>query len=259
MARKTGITTETANRYYFDEGVLYKNYDFDTGVGTLMGATRGGVSFTIERDVRDSKPAGSLGKTKGFRRIISENAMITANMFEWTDAQFLTALPGCVSEVDGSYKKITCSRDILDADYIDNITLVVKKSDGNIARFAVLNALADEGLEISTTDEDESVPSVTFSAHYDPTGDLDIRPYRIDDPTATVSYTLTYTAGLGGSIVGDATQSVVAGEDGTTVVATPDVNKEFVKWSDNDSAVATRTDTSVAANVNAVAIFQDIA
>ena len=257
MARKTGITTETVKRYYFDEGVLYKNYDFDTGIGTLMGATRGGVSFTVDRDIKETQPAGTLGKTKGFRRIIQDNAQITANLFEWTDAQFLTALPGCVSEVSGSYKKITCSRDILDADYIDNITLVVKKSNGSVARFAIFNALADEGLEISTTDEDESVPSVTFSAHYDPNGDLDIRPYRIDDPTETVSYTLTYSAGLGGSIVGDATQSVVSGEDGSTVVATPGSGKQFVKWSDNDNEVATRTDTAVSGNINAVAIFED--
>lgn len=257
MARKTGITSETVERYYYDEGVLYKNYNFETGIGTLIGATRGGVSFTVERDVRDSKPAGALGKTKGFRRITVENAQITANMFEWTDDQFLTALPGCVSQVDGSYKKITCSRDIITADYIDNIVLEVKKSDGNFARFAIYNALADEGLEISTTDEDESVPSVTFSAHYDPDGDLDERPWRIDDPTATVSYTLTYSAGLGGSIVGDAIQSVVSGQDGSTVVATPDGGKVFVKWSDNDSEVATRTDTAVSANINAVAIFED--
>jgi hypothetical protein len=70
-----------------------------------------------------------------------------------------------------------------------------------------------------------------------------------------VSYTLSYSAGVNGSIVGDATQSVVAGADGSVVVATPDDGYVFLKWSDNDSAVATRQDTAVAANVAAVAIF----
>lgn len=258
MARKTGITAETGKRYLFDAGVIYKNYDFTTGTGTIIGATRGGASFTIEREVREVQVDGMLGKTKGFRRITSENAMISAQMVEWTTDVFKTALPGTADEVAGSFDKITCSRDINDDDYIDNITLVVKMPEGNVARFALFNALCDEGLEIATADEDESVPSVTFSAHYDPTDDLDKRPYRIDYPTATVSYTLQYFAGVGGSIVGESSQVVVSGADGSAVVATPDSGKTFVKWSDNDSEVATRQDANVTADVFAVAIFADL-
>ena len=183
MARKTGITTDTSKRYMFDAGVIYKNYNFTTGVGTLLGATSGGVTFTIERDVKEFGVDTLLGKTKGYRRIISENASITAQLFEWTSENVKMSLPGTDSVVDGDYNKITCSRDIEDSDYIDNIVMVVKMPDNKIARFGLFNALCDEGLEIATTDEEESVPSVTFSAHYDPTDDLDIRPYRIDIPT----------------------------------------------------------------------------
>ena len=258
MARKTGITADTQNRYFFDAGIVYKNYDFTTGIGTLLGATEGGVSFTIEREVKEIRPDGALGKMKGFRRITTENAQITAQMFEWTTDMFKLALPGTADQVAGSYDKITCSRDIEAADYVSNIVMVAKMPDGKIARFALLNALCDEGLEIGTTDGEEPAPTVTFSAHYDPSDDLDERPYRIDYPTETVSFSLQYFAGLGGSIVGDATQSVASGQDGTTVVATPAGGKQFVKWSDNDSAVATRQDTTVAADVFAVAIFEDI-
>lgn len=257
MGRKSGITSETAKRYLFDAGVIYKNYDFATGTGTLLGATKGGISFTVEREVLDRTPDGALGKTKGFRDVTTENANITAQMFEWTTENFKMSLPGADSEVDGSYDKITVERGIQDSDYIDNIVMVVKMPGGKIARFALLNALCDEGLEMSTSDDEESVPTVTFSAHYDPNDDLDKRPYRIDMPTETISYTLQYFAGNGGSIVGDSTQSVVSGADGSTVVATADTGKVFVKWSDNDSEVAERTDTNVTADVFAVAIFED--
>jgi hypothetical protein len=256
MARKTGITTETKNRYFYDAAIVYKNYDFDTGLGTLLGATRGGASFAIEREVKEVEVDGLLGKAKGFRRIITENAAITVNMMEWTDETFLSALPACVSATEGGYKKITCSRDIIEGDYIDNIVMVVKKSNGQVARFAILNALADGGLEIGTTDKEETVPSVVFSAHYDPDGDLDARPYRIDDPTSAVVYSVIYTAGANGTIVGNATQSIVSGQNATTVVATPAVGYVFLKWSDNDSTVASRTATNVTANINAVAIFE---
>ncbi|MEI6727113.1 MAG: hypothetical protein WCN81_12925, partial [Actinomycetes bacterium] len=68
-------------------------------------------------------------------------------------------------------------------------------------------------------------------------------------------YTLTYTAGDHGSISGDSPQTVDYDTDGTAVTAVPATGYHFVKWSD-DIATATRTDTSVAGNVNVTAEFE---
>ena len=68
------------------------------------------------------------------------------------------------------------------------------------------------------------------------------------------TFTLSYTAGAGGSLSGDASQTVNYGEDGTAVTAVPDTGYQFVDWSDGVST-ASRTDTNVTANVSVTANF----
>lgn len=83
----------------------------------------------------------------------------------------------------------------------------------------------------------------------------------VDAVQITVTYevvlptrTLTYTAGTGGSIEGESTQTVSHGEDGTAVTAVPDVGYRFVDW-DDDRADNPRTDTFVTADVTVEARF----
>ncbi len=67
-------------------------------------------------------------------------------------------------------------------------------------------------------------------------------------------YTLTYSAGSGGSITGTSPQTVAQGSDGTAVTAVPDPGYSFVKWSDN-IATASRTDTNVTGDITVTASF----
>jgi len=48
---------------------------------------------------------------------------------------------------------------------------------------------------------------------------------------STPSYTLTYTAGAGGTISGTSPQTVNYGTNGTTVTAVPNTGYSFVQWS----------------------------
>ncbi len=68
------------------------------------------------------------------------------------------------------------------------------------------------------------------------------------------TYTLTYTAGLGGAIVGKTPQSVVHGEGGETVSATAETGYTFVNWSDG-STDNPRKDTHVTAAITVTANF----
>ena len=67
-------------------------------------------------------------------------------------------------------------------------------------------------------------------------------------------YTLSYTAGAHGSISGQAPQSVIQGNDGTTVTAVPDTGYSFSQWSDG-LVTAARTDTNVTADLTVTALF----
>jgi type II secretory pathway pseudopilin PulG len=72
-----------------------------------------------------------------------------------------------------------------------------------------------------------------------------------------VYYTLTYSAGAGGTILGSTTQSVQEGSNGTAVTPQANTGYSFLKWSD-DSIQNPRTDTSVSSNISVTAIFEEI-
>ncbi|PQJ27328.1 InlB B-repeat-containing protein, partial [Rubritalea profundi] len=71
------------------------------------------------------------------------------------------------------------------------------------------------------------------------------------NPTAS---TIQYTAGRGGSILGDTTQLILSGNNGTSVTAVPDLSHNFEQWSDG-STTATRQESSVSSNVTLNASF----
>ena len=68
------------------------------------------------------------------------------------------------------------------------------------------------------------------------------------------TYTLTYTAGMNGTITGTSPQTVNYGADGSEVTAVPNTGYHFVDWSDG-VLTAARTDTNVTANVSVTANF----
>jgi hypothetical protein len=68
------------------------------------------------------------------------------------------------------------------------------------------------------------------------------------------TYTLTYTAGLHGSLSGTTLQTVNYGGSGTEVIAVPATNYQFINWSDG-STDNPRTDTNVTADISVTANF----
>jgi hypothetical protein len=77
-----------------------------------------------------------------------------------------------------------------------------------------------------------------------------------DTPPAR-EYTLSYSAGPGGSIIGDSRQMIHQGDDGSAVTAEPDAGYSFDGWSDGvpDS---TRTDRNVTADLTVTARFEPL-
>ena len=69
------------------------------------------------------------------------------------------------------------------------------------------------------------------------------------------SFTLTYTAGANGSLLGTSPQTVARNATGTPVAAVPASGYEFVQWSDGSTANP-RADSNVVANVTVTAAFQ---
>lgn len=179
---KTGITTNTPNRYIVDAGEVRLNYVDGNDPGDLLGATLGGNTFTIESEYRDPRPDGARGKVKGLRTLNDVSIQLMANMFEVTRDTLVKAIPGASSAVDGDHHKITPTIDVNDSDYIDNIALIgtISGSDNDII-IILKNVLSDEGIELAFADRDDVVQPITFSAHFDP-ADIDTVPYEIRYP-----------------------------------------------------------------------------
>lgn len=74
----------------------------------------------------------------------------------------------------------------------------------------------------------------------------------------TNPFTLTYTAGANGSVVGVSPQVVDAGKNGSPVTAVPNANYRFLGWSDGVTTAA-RTDANVTGSIAVTANFVIIA
>lgn len=71
------------------------------------------------------------------------------------------------------------------------------------------------------------------------------------------TYSVTYSVIEGGTINGNANQTVKEGENGTEVTAVPNEGYVFVKWSDSVSE-ATRQEKSVTVDISVTAVFEKL-
>lgn len=188
MARRHGVTTDTYKKLIIDSGAIYKNYG--EGGEALLGATRGGNTFTIETEYRIMEVDGAKGPVKGMRRITGVVVSIVANFLEISPTVLNLALPGSavadypVAPADKTHDSVTRALAIAIGDYYTNVAIVGEVT-GNATHPIVClisNVIADGNLEIAHTDNDEGVIPVTFKAHFD-TSDLDTEPWEIRFPT----------------------------------------------------------------------------
>lgn len=180
MTRQTGITENTPDRYIIDSGAVFLGFtDFDNP-GTLLGATSGGSTFTIEQEITELPVDGSHGPVKGCRRITGTKAALTVNLLEHTLANMKLTLAGSTSVTfEVFWDAVQRNAQIQDSDYIDNVTLIGEVS-GNERAVAIQlkNAIIDSNFELSFIDKEEGVIAVTFTAHFDP-ADLETEPWVI--------------------------------------------------------------------------------
>lgn len=148
-------------------------------------------------------------------------------------------------EVDKTVEAIVVQNDGLisvDAD-LSSVYVTVKYSDGTQRDFSLKEATIT-GLDVSKVQTLDNVV-------------IGIGGYsqKVTFNVVSAAKTLKYVAGQGGVIEGDTTQHVIAGYDGTTVVAIPDEGYYFYKWSDgNPNAI--RTDTKVSRDMTITATFK---
>jgi hypothetical protein len=142
-----------------------------------------------------------------------------------------------------------------------SLTVNNGSGDGNYLQGATANIVADSpapGYHFTYWSGDTAYVANVYSATTTltmPNSNISVTANYAED--AVEEFTLTYTAGTGGSITGTALQTVAEGGDGTEVTATPIAGYKFTRWGD-DVLTASRTDTNVTGDITVTAYFEII-
>lgn len=203
MPEYTGFTNKTPLNLALDAGAVFVNYDttsdtFTSAVadGKLLGATRGGNTFTAVPTIRRIEVDGVKGAAKGLQVLDDWEVNLAVNVLEVKQETITKALAATTVDTTGAvYDEIVANNEIVLADYIDNITWVGKISGTEEPVIVqVYNAMNTQGLTLATTDNAEAVIQMTFRGHYD-SSDLDTPPFKVLYPKPQGTATGTVTDG----------------------------------------------------------------
>lgn len=109
MTIKSGLNVDTPDRIFVDAGAVYLNYGLPSE--RLLGATRGGNEFNLNREIRDIEVDGVRGSVKGLRRRTVCRPQVTCNLIELSLDNLLKAIAGANSEE-------TKATAVVDAEYL---------------------------------------------------------------------------------------------------------------------------------------------
>lgn len=191
----SGYTAGTADNLLLDAGAFFIDFDIDTdtfktavATGKLLGATRGGGSFTAVPNIRPIEIDGVRGKAKGLQVIDEWEIKMKANVLEVTKEGLAKALTTSDTDTETNleYDIIKAKNYIELTDYADNITYVGKISGSDKPLIIqIYNAINTTGLTLEAEDKSEAVTEMEFEGHYDETN-LDSPPFAIFYPKAVV-------------------------------------------------------------------------
>lgn len=206
MAIKSNVTTplrtETYKSLQLNAGVILVDYDISSyatasalkaalktaiQAGTkILGATRGGGTFTITRDIRQVEADGVRGPFVGSEIVDSGDAMLSTTLIEITPEHLAKVLNNAdVDSTSANHIKIRVRTGFEDEDYLPNVIWIGDTSEGFLA-IELENALNTADFTLTWADKNEGTVNVEYHAHQDEVNDDDELPITIHfltDPT----------------------------------------------------------------------------
>lgn len=190
MPLKTGLTERTIVNLQLNAGVLLTAYTKGTDIdeNDIIGATRGGGSFTAVPTVHQAAVDGAPTYTKGLERVDDWVITLNATMVELNDDAVSRALGvGVVKTETGSGTTkdttFTVKRTVNDADYKD-LYWVGDLSNGQNVVIKIKNALNTSGFNLTFSDRGEGTYTLALIGHFT-TDDLDTAPFELTIERAT--------------------------------------------------------------------------
>ena len=152
-----------------------------SALGTILGATRGGGSFTVTRELRTPDVDGKRYGFKGDTFVDSVEAQISTTLIEITPENLEDAFGSATlaTSSNGLVQTLTLNTAIDTDDYLTNICWVGDIADGRYVLIALNNALNQADISLTFTDKGEGTLPVEFHAKQDDVNDYDTAPFEI--------------------------------------------------------------------------------
>lgn len=186
----SGLNSKTPEHLLLDSGAFFKNFiigtdTYESATAKLIGATKGGGSFSAVPSFRDIEIDGLRGATKGMKLLESWEVKLSAAIVEITPDIIKDSL--AIAEKKSSttlstHEEIKGKMCIEDSDYIENITWIGNLSGSNDpVIIQVFNAVNAKGLELSFEDKGETVSEMEFMGHFSLANQNEV-PFKIFYP-----------------------------------------------------------------------------
>ena len=199
MAIKSNITTplrkETYKSLQLNAGVMLVDFDLSTyntatalkaalktaiqGGTKLLGATRGGGTFNITRDIRQVEADGVRSAFVGSEIVDSADAALSTTILEITPAHIKTILGNAdIDDTMANHVIVTIRMAIDDEDYLPSVVWVGDTSEGFMA-IELLNAFNTADFNFTFSDKNEGTANVEFHAHQEDVSTNDTIPCKL--------------------------------------------------------------------------------
>ena len=218
MGIKSTVTTplraDTFKKLQLNAGVMLADFDLSSyttasalktalasaiTAGTkLLGATRGGGTFVITRDVREVEADGMRAKFVGSEIVDSGDAYMSTTLIEITPDHMQKVIGNAdIDTSSANHTVMTVRLAIDESDYINNIVWVGDTNEGFMA-IELLNGLNTADVTFTWADKNEGTVTCEFHAHQDGVeyeDELPVKLHWFTDPASSSSS----SGGSGGS------------------------------------------------------------
>ena len=199
MAVKSNVTTplrkETYKNLQLNAGVTLVDFDItdyanadalktalDAAIADgskLLGATRGGGSFTITRDIRQVEADGVRTSFVGSEIVDSADAYLSETLIEQTPEHLQAVLGNAdIDDEDEEHIVMKIRLAIDETDYLTNVIWIGDTSEGFVA-IELYNGLNTADFNFTWADKNEGTVTAEFHAHQDDVNGDGYIPVRI--------------------------------------------------------------------------------
>lgn len=196
----TALRADTFNKLQLNAGILIKNHDYAsitdatalktqiagiiggtvTGKGDIIGATRGGGTFTVTREMRSVDVDGMRYGFKGSDFVDSADAYLSTTLIEVTPQNIQDLLTaGVTPTTSGKKTTVKMNTAIGTSNYLTNICWIGDLADGQMVEICLNNAVNTADFTFTYTDKGEGTLAAEFHARQASVADYDYAPFEV--------------------------------------------------------------------------------